>query len=280
MRPVLAGLVVFSWLAAVFATGTASAQLQPTTATADVRDRLSRFIGTATLREEQGGVHVTAQLRNLAEGPHGLHIDDVGKCLSPAFLSAGGIFNPTGKQHGLRNPAGPQVGDLPSLIVGADGSATLDAMARGATLSSGATALLGRNGTALVLHRGDDDQLTDPEGNAGDRIACGVILPGDPVAASATAQSRPPAAAVQPTPAPVPVATPVAAPPVAAPPVAAPPVATPSRPVATASQPVNAPSPPASSDPRTPVGAPVVAAVLGVLLIMAGYLLRRQGGQR
>jgi Cu-Zn family superoxide dismutase len=228
----------------------------PATAIADVRDRLSRFIGTASFREEQGGVRVTAVLRNLPPGPHGLHIANLGYCLSPEFLSAGEIFNPTARQHGLRNPAGPQVGDLPSLLVGADGSANLDAVAQGATLSSGPAALLGGRGTALILHRGDDDQLTNPDGNAGDRIACGVILPSDPVAASATAQSR----------APVPAAAPVQ------------PAVVPGG-AAAAAQPVPA-AQRANNDQSTIIGAPLFAGGLGVLIIAIGYFLRRQARHR
>jgi len=231
-------------LVVIATTSTASAQ-QQNAASADVRDRLSRFIGTVGLVEEQGGVHLTGVLRNLPPGPHGLHIDNIGVCLSPSFSSAGSIFNPTGKKHGLRSPAGPQVGDLPSLVVSSDGIANLDAVAQGATLSSSPSSLIGGNGTALIIHVADDDQLTEPEGNAGDRLACGVILPKDPVAVSATARSRGPIAPAAPT-----------------------------------VQSVGAQASPTQvgrSGNGLQSGAPLLAGVLGVVLLGAGYLLRRQG---
>jgi Cu-Zn family superoxide dismutase len=247
-------------------------------AVADVRDRLSRFIGTVRFVEDQGSVRMTGTLSNLPPGSHGFHIDNVAKCVSPTFNSAGSIFNPTDKKHGLRNPAGPQVGDLPSLVVSADGVAKVDLMVRGASLSNGQTSFIGGNGTALVIHVGDDDQLTDPEGNAGERLACGVILPTDAVAASATAQSRGPSAAAaapvqgvvaQTSPLPAVVAQQQSA-------------AAPQQPAAgTQQQPAAAPQQPAAATPRGPsdtgsaLGSPLIIGLLGVLLISVGYLLRR-----
>jgi Cu-Zn family superoxide dismutase len=243
--------------------GLDAAQQPAPTATADIRDRLSRFIGTASLREEQGGVHITGFLRNLAPGSHGLHVHSVGQCLSPTYASAGAIFNPSGRKHGLRNPAGPQVGDLPPLVVGADGTASLDAAVRGATISSGSTGLLGGAGTSLIIHAADDDQVTEPEGNAGDRSACGVILPTDAVAASATAQSRSPgqvAAVSQPTLTAVPnVQKPAAA-----------------QPSAAASPPSSAAPTRSGGDSGNIMTSPLLAAALGVVLVVAGYLVRRQ----
>jgi Cu-Zn family superoxide dismutase len=259
LRTAVAGCAGGVWLAVAATASLTSAQLPPAAA-ADVRDRLSRFIGTATFVEEPGGVHITGVLRNLPPGPHGLHIDNVAKCLSPSFVSAGTIFNPTGKKHGLRNPAGPQVGDLPSLVVSGDGVAVLDFVAAGATLSGGPSSLVGGNGTALVIHTSDDDQVTDPEGDAGERFACGVILPGDPVAASATAQARGPGATTTAT---TPV-QPVAA---QAPPVT---VAQPAGAAAVVTQ-----QPVTSSENRSILSSPLLPAVLGIILVGAGYLLRR-----
>jgi Cu-Zn family superoxide dismutase len=247
-------------LALAVAASTVSAQATPG-ASADIRDRLSRFVGTAGFLEDQGGVHITGVLRNLPPGPHGLHIDNVAKCLSPGFLSAGTIFNPTGKKHGLRNPGGPQLGDLPSLVVSPEGIANLDVVASGATLSGGPTSLLGGSGTALVIHVADDDQVSDPEGNAGDRLACGVILPTDPVAASATAQAR--------------ASTSTAVAPVGA--VAAQPAG---RAAVVGQQTV--PVQPSVATQRGgadvvgTLGSPLSVAVLGAILVAAGLLLRRQ----
>jgi Cu-Zn family superoxide dismutase len=238
--------------------GLAVAQQSAPTATVDIRDRLSRSIGTVSLREEQGGVRITGFLRNMAPGSHGLHVHSVGQCLSPSFASAGPIFNPSGKKHGLRNPAGPEVGDLPALVVGADGTANLDAVVRGATISSGSTALLGGAGTTLIIHSGDDDQITEPEGNSGDRSACGVVLPTDAGAASATAQSRSPGQVAnlsQPT------LTTVPKPAAAQPPSAAQPAAA---------------SPRSGGDSGNILTSPLLAAALGVVLLVAGYFVRRR----
>jgi superoxide dismutase, Cu-Zn family len=266
-------LLVASVLASV-----ASAQARPA-AVADVRDRLSRFLGTVTFVEETGGVHLQGTLRNLPAGPHGFHIANIAKCLSPSFLSAGAIFNPTGKKHGLRNAAGPQVGDLPSLVIAADGTATLDLVAAGATLSSGPTSLIGGDGTALVIHVGDDDQVTEPEGNAGERLACGVILPTDPVAASATAQSRGPTTASA-------TATPsvIQMPPQGAAVVAVPQSAPVAQPVAQVAQqrpqvvPVAQETQPVrpGSNIGSILGSPPVIGGLGLVLLVAGYLLHRR----
>ena len=93
----------------------------------------------------------------------------------PQFASAGVHFNPAGKQHGTQNPAGPHGGDLPNLEVAASGEGGIDATTKLVTLGPGPTSLLGPGGTSLVVHAAADDYKTDPSGNSGDRIACGVI---------------------------------------------------------------------------------------------------------
>ena len=133
-------------------------------------------IGSVTLTEEEAsGVFIRGSVSKLPPGAHGFHIHDVGKCEPPDFMSAGPHFNPTDKQHGAKNPAGPHAGDLPDLTVGPDGSAQVNVVAPHVTLGSGPETLLISQGTALVIHANADDGATDPDGNAGARIACGVI---------------------------------------------------------------------------------------------------------
>jgi len=109
-------------------------------------------------------------------GTHGLRIHEIGRCDPPDFGSAGGGFNPIGKQHGRQNPNGPQVGDLPNVNF-TTGLTSYNTSASGATLASGPTALLDGNGSALIVYANPDDQVTHPDGNAGPRIGCGMITP-------------------------------------------------------------------------------------------------------
>jgi Cu-Zn family superoxide dismutase len=115
----------------------------------------------------------------LPAGMHGAHLHTVGKCEGPKFTSAGGHWNPTGKQHGHQNPAGYHTGDLGNLGVGADGKLTAGLLVPGARLSSNGVGdgpvLLDADGAALVIHAAQDDEKTDPSGNSGDRIACAVL---------------------------------------------------------------------------------------------------------
>ncbi|HVI98690.1 MAG TPA: superoxide dismutase family protein [Sphingomonas sp.] len=144
--------------------GTAVAMLK----TADGKDA-----GSATVTEANGGLQVSVTAANWPEGTHGVHIHTTGKCDAPKFESAGGHWNPTDAHHGINNPESPKPheGDLPNMEIGADGAGTLTATIPGATMAS----LLDSDGAAFVVHAKADDLKSDPSGNSGDRIACGVF---------------------------------------------------------------------------------------------------------
>jgi len=104
-----------------------------------------------------------------------MHIHETGACTPPSFESAGSHFNPTSKKHGLLNPEGPHAGDLPNLVVGADGSADTTFTVSATLLAQGSGSMLGAPKRAFVIHADPDDQKTDPSGDSGSRVVCGVI---------------------------------------------------------------------------------------------------------
>lgn len=142
---------------------------------AEMIDAHGQAVGNATLTQTGQGVRIELKLAHLPAGRHALHIHAVGKCVPPDFTSAGGHFNPLGKQHGLENPDGPHAGDLPNFDVGQNGRADFSTLATRVTLGGGPNSLFHPGGTSLVIHAGADDNISDPAGNAGARIACGVI---------------------------------------------------------------------------------------------------------
>lgn len=146
-------------------------------ARAQLIDGAGRTIGTAHLAPAGNDVAVTVEAEELPPGPHGLHIHETGVCTPPDFTSAGGHWNPTGKEHGLRNPQGPHAGDLPNLTVRADGTVDTTIVVDQPELSLASGPILGGAPRALVIHAGGDDMMTDPSGDSGDRIACGVLEP-------------------------------------------------------------------------------------------------------
>ncbi|CAA9301386.1 MAG: Superoxide dismutase [Cu-Zn] precursor [uncultured Gemmatimonadetes bacterium] len=149
-------------------------EMRPRQFTAPLMDAQGRNVGTVTATQRGGNVHVQVAATGLPAGTHGTHLHEAGICAAPGFTTAGGHLNPTGRQHGMRNPNGPHLGDLPNLTVGADGRGSMEATVAG-TLTPGQAPLFDANGTALVVHATADDMVTDPSGNSGARIACVVL---------------------------------------------------------------------------------------------------------
>jgi superoxide dismutase, Cu-Zn family len=150
----------------------------PTDATAELRNAQGQLVGTALLSDDPTGLRVLVQVTDLPGGVHGIHMHAVGRCDPPDFMSAGAHFNPAEKQHGLQNPAGPHAGDLPNIEIAANSTGQLNVVNNQLTLRSGPNTILDPDGSALVIHANPDDNVTDPAGNSGGRIACGVIRRG------------------------------------------------------------------------------------------------------
>ncbi|MFN2398643.1 MAG: superoxide dismutase family protein [Gemmatimonadaceae bacterium] len=148
--------------------------LIPPTARAELRDSAGRAIGEVTLEETPHGLLVLGAISGLLSGVHGLHIHSTGEC-RPPFTSAGPHFNPGNKKHGVRNTEGAHAGDAPNISVDANGTAKFDALLAGASLELGSHPVLDSDGAAIIVHAAADDYRTDPSGNSGGRIACGVI---------------------------------------------------------------------------------------------------------
>ncbi|MGI8783118.1 MAG: superoxide dismutase family protein [Acidobacteriota bacterium] len=144
-------------------------------ATVDFADASGATRGSGLLWQDPlGVVHVDLQLVGITPGTHGIHFHAVGRC-DADFTSAGAHYNPMGRRHGLSAADGPHAGDAPNFTAGADGRARVRLTTDRVTLTSGATSLADSDGSALVVHAAADDQVTDPSGNSGARIACGVI---------------------------------------------------------------------------------------------------------
>ena len=165
LRPMLVSVILLS---ACSTHGTTVDQ-----ARVPMRDAAGRDLGTLTISNTNGGLHLTGDLTGLPAGVHGIHVHTTGRC-EPPFETAGGHWNPAHRQHGSLNPNGPHAGDMPNITVSPSGSVAVSVMTVAGTLH-GTDGLMDADGAAVVIHAGTDDLRTDPSGNSGARIACGVV---------------------------------------------------------------------------------------------------------
>lgn len=150
---------------------TPAADMPPMTATATLKTADGKDAGMVTAIERDGGIALAITASGMTPGEHGIHVHTTGKCDGPKFESAGGHWNPTGAKHGLSNPQGQHQGDMPNLTVASDGTGKIDYVIRDAAITN----MMDADGAALIIHAKVDDQMTDPSGDSGDRMVCGVF---------------------------------------------------------------------------------------------------------
>lgn len=142
---------------------------------ATIRTAAGAESARATATQAGDSIRIRIETAGMPRGTYGAHIHAIGRCDAPDFASAGAHWNPTGQQHGKNNPAGMHKGDLPNLLVGTDGRGSLEINLPGTWISGGAMPMLDADGASIVIHEKADDYRTDPSGNSGARIACGVF---------------------------------------------------------------------------------------------------------
>ncbi|MGI8525436.1 MAG: superoxide dismutase family protein [Pseudolabrys sp.] len=148
---------------------------QAQVAKADLKFTDGKEAGSVNLTQTTAGVLFTLTVKGMPPGEHAFHVHETGKC-EPPFATAGGHFNPGAKKHGLEAVEGAHAGDMPNLHVPQSGELTVEVLNAAVTLEKGKpNSLFKDGGTALVIHAGTDDYKSDPAGNAGGRIACGVV---------------------------------------------------------------------------------------------------------
>jgi superoxide dismutase, Cu-Zn family len=167
MRAMVGGIMLVTVVVA-FAEGTGER------ARATLKNLQGQTVGDATLTDTPHGVRIRVNLTKAPAGVHAFHIHETGKCEAP-FTSAGDHFNPTEKQHGLENERGMHAGDMPNIDVPSNGALAFDVFHHAVTLRAGPNSLLDTDGSAIVIHDKADDYRSDPAGNAGDRVICGVV---------------------------------------------------------------------------------------------------------
>jgi len=168
-------LFIAAMLAFALSPAYAKGNKGPKPVTVNLQDGQGKSVGAAVLSGAPQGIKIKLNVHDLTAGEHAIHVHQTAKCDAPDFKTAGAHFNPDGKKHGLENPDGPHAGDIPNFRVDAKGKSRATLTASNVTLGDDPRSVFTGGGTALVIHAKPDDNKTDPSGNSGDRIACGVI---------------------------------------------------------------------------------------------------------